>query len=90
MRGITGNDKVMQYYQRNRDSVSRIARFDILDLQHRLPAVLLRIPYELLNRWNRNKLKDTSDELVMSIGHEDYLFTQSGEEALDLFLIVKK
>ena len=90
MKGITGNDKVMQYYKRNRDSVGRLARFDILDLQHRLPAALLRFPYELLNRWNRNNLKDTSDELVRSIGHEDYLFTDMAEEALDLFLIVRK
>jgi SAM-dependent methyltransferase len=88
--GISGNDKVLQYYERNRNSVNRVARFDILDLQHRLPAALLRFPYELLNRWNRNKLKAIADELVMSIGHEDYLFTPSGEEALDLFLIVKK
>jgi ubiquinone/menaquinone biosynthesis C-methylase UbiE len=88
--GINGNDKVMQYYERNRNSVNRVARFDILDLQHRLPAAWLRVPYELLNRWNRKKLKDTSDDLVMGIGHEDYLFTPSGEEALDLFLIVKK
>src|SRR5258706_9528282 len=90
MNGISGNDKVMQYYERNRNSVNRIARFDILDLQHRLPAALLRAPYELLNRWNRNKLKNTSDELVTGIRHEDYLLTKSAEEALDLFLIVKK
>jgi len=90
MNGIGGNDKVKQYYERNRNSVSRIARFDIFDLQHRLPAAWLRVPYELLNRWNRNKLKDASDELVMSISHDDYLFTESDEGALDLFLIVRK
>jgi len=88
--GITGNDKVMEYYERNKKSVERIARLDVLDLQHRLPAAMLRVPYELLNRWNRNKLKNTSDELVVRIGHEDYLFTKRAEEALDLFLIVKK
>jgi len=90
MKGIAGNEKVLQYYQRNKKSVERVTRFDIFDLQHRLPAALLRVPYELLNRWNRNKLKDDGDELVRSIAHEDYLVTDHAGEALDLFLIVKK
>jgi len=59
-------------------------------MQHRLPAVALRIPYELLNRWNRNKLKDKSDELVAGIRHEDYIITENADDALDLFLVVEK
>ncbi len=90
MKGITGNEKIQQYYERNKKSVDRIMRFDVLDLQHKLPASVLRVPYELLNRFNRNKLKDTADELVMSIRHEDYLLTDAAETALDLFLIAKK
>jgi hypothetical protein len=62
----------------------------VLDLQHKLPASILRVPYELLNRFNRNKLKDTADELVSSIRHEDYLLTNDAQTALDLFLIVQK
>ena len=90
MKGITGNEKIQQYYERNKKSVDRIMRFDVLDLQHKLPASVLRVPYELLNRFNRNKLKDTADELVRSIRHEDYLLTDAAETALDLFLIAKK
>ena len=90
MKGITGNEKVLQYYDRNKKSVERVTRFDVLDLQHRLPAWALRVPYELLNRWNRNKLKDAGDELVRSISHEDYLIIDKASEALDLFLVVKK
>jgi len=88
MKGITGNDKVMQYYERNKKSVDRMMRWDIFDLQHRLPAAVLRVPYEILNRMNRNKLKSTADELVTSIGHEDYHLTDDAAHALDLFLIV--
>ncbi len=33
MKGITGNDKVMAYYEENKRSVKRITRFDILNLQ---------------------------------------------------------
>ena len=90
MKGITGNEKIQQYYERNKKSVDRIMRFDVFDLQHKLPASVLRVPYELLNRFNRNKLKDTADELVRSIRHEDYLLTDAAETALDLFLIAKK
>lgn len=90
MKGITGNDKVMQYYERNKKSVDKLMCWDVLNLQYNLPAALLRVPYEFMNRLNRNKLKDSADELVMSIQHEDYLLTDSGETALDLFLIVRK
>jgi len=90
MKGISGNDKVMQYYERNKNSVKRIARLDILDLQHRLPAAWLRVPYDFLNRWNRNKLSGASPTVATGIRHEDYILTPNAEEALDLFLIVKK
>ena len=84
------NEKIKEYYERNKKSVDRIMRFDILDLQHKLPASILRVPYELLNRLNRNKLKDTADELVTSIRHDDYLLTNDADKALDLFLIAGK
>jgi ubiquinone/menaquinone biosynthesis C-methylase UbiE len=90
MKGIAGNEKVMQYYDRNKKSVDKLMRWDVLDLQYKLPAAMLRVPYEFMNRLNRNKLKDSSDELVASIRHEDYQLTDSAETALDLFLIVKK
>jgi 2-polyprenyl-3-methyl-5-hydroxy-6-metoxy-1,4-benzoquinol methylase len=90
MKGITGNEKVMAYYEENKRSVERITRFDFLKLQYRLPASLLKIPYELLNRWNRNKLHAGNDSLVMNIHHEDYLVVDDAAEALDLLLIVRK
>ena len=90
MQGITGDNRVMKYYEENKKSVERITRLDIFDLQHRLPSGLLKIPYEMLNRWNRNKLKSKDDDLVLTISHENYLVTQEASTALDLFLIVQK
>jgi ubiquinone/menaquinone biosynthesis C-methylase UbiE len=90
MKGITGNEKVMTYYQENKRSVERITRFDIFNLQHRLPAFILRMPYEILNRWNRNKLQSTDNRLVMNIHHEDYVVVDDATEALDLLLVVRK
>jgi 2-polyprenyl-3-methyl-5-hydroxy-6-metoxy-1,4-benzoquinol methylase len=90
MKGITGNEKVMTYYEENKRSVERFTRWDFLKLQYRLPASLLRIPYEILNRWNRKKLQTTDNALVKSIHHEDYIVVDDGENALDLFLIAEK
>jgi len=90
MKGITGNEKVMTYYQQNKKSVDRIMRFDIFNLQYRLPAAILRIPYEILNRMNRNKLQTTDNQLVKDIHHEDYLVVDDAAEALDLLMIVRK
>jgi SAM-dependent methyltransferase len=89
-KGITGNEKVMEYYQRNKKAVDRMMRWDVLNLQYRLPASLLRVPYEWLNRRNRNNLKNTADDLVKSIHHMDYVVTDQARQALDLFMICRK
>ena len=90
MKGIAGNKKVMEYHDRNRESVRKIMRFDVLDLQHRLPAAMLRIPYDFLNRRNRNKLQGQADELVRSIGADDYFLSKKSEQNLDLFCLLYK
>ena len=90
LKGITGNEKVMSYYEENKRSVRRFARWDVLNLQYRLPAALLKIPYEILNRWNRNKLQSADNALVKSIHHEDYVLSNDPQTALDLFLIARK
>ncbi len=90
MKGITGNEKVMAYYQENKKSVEKITSFDVLNLQYRLPASWLRIPYEIMNRWNRNKLQHQDQGLVKEIHHADYLETAQADDALDLFMICRK
>ena len=90
MKGITGNEKVMKYYEENKKSVRRFTRFDIFNLQYNLPASVLRIPYEILNRWNRNRLQSSDRGLVSDIRHEDYIVVDDATNALDLLLIVRK
>ena len=90
MKGISGNEKVMEYYQQNKQSVARITRFDFLNLQYRLPAALLRIPYDLLNRLNRNRLQKADQGLVSTITHQDYMQVEEPQTALDLFGILYK
>lgn len=90
IKGIAGNEKVMEYYHQNKKSVARITRFDILDLQHRLPSWALRIPYDLMNRINRRRLQQGNNQLVTGITHEDYLLTDDAASALDLFAVLTK
>lgn len=88
--GISGDDKVMKYHEENRKSVERITKWDIFDLQHRLPASILRLPYEILNRWNRNKLQTKDNRLVSTITHQNFFVDKNPTNALDLLLIVRK
>lgn len=90
IKGIAGNEKVMSYYNQNKQAVEKITRFDVLDLQYRLPASLLRIPYDILNRINRKKLQRQDNQLVTGITHEDYILVEEGAKGLDLFCILTK
>ena len=90
MMGVSGNEKIMEYYEANRRGVERITRFDILDLQHRLPRWILQIPYDILNRLNRRRLLDQNNELTSSITMEDYSIEAVTEECFDLYFIAQK
>ena len=88
--GVYGNGKVMQYYEENKRSVERITRYDFLHLQHRLPAQLLRLPYDILNRINRRRLLRNNDELTTSIRTDDYYLKKADDKCFDLFFIATK
>ena len=90
MKGIAGSEKVLEYHEQNRKSVNRIMQFDIFNLQHRLPAPLLRKPYEILNRMNRKKLKSGDNDLVKSIVWNDFKLAPKNEQNLDLFCFLTK
>lgn len=89
-KGIGGNSKVWAYHEANRNSVQKIMRFDIFDLQHKLPASILRMPYEILNRMNRNKLHQQQGNSVVEISHEDFPLVEDPNEGLDLFYVLWK
>ncbi len=90
MLGVSGNDRVMAYYERNREGVRRITRFDWFDLQHRLPRRLLQLPYDLFNRLNRRKLLKQNRELTTAIRMEDYRIVPVDDRCFDLFFVAKK
>lgn len=90
VKGVYGNDKVMQYYAQNKASVQRITRFDILDLQNRLPRRLLQIPYDLLNRLNRNRIHKADNSLTQSITAADFYLAPLRDDCLDYFALASK
>ena len=71
-------------------SVKRITRFDILDLQHRLPRCLLQFPYDVLNRINRRRLLKSNTDLTTSIRMDDYRIGPVTDESFDLFFVAEK
>lgn len=88
--GVFGNEKIMTYYEKNKESVRKITRFDIFNLQYRLPARLLQIPYDILNRMNRKKLLKNNQNLVSDIQMEDYYIDTAKDDCFDLFYIATK
>jgi SAM-dependent methyltransferase len=88
--GVRGNDKVMAYYEKNREGVRRITRYDVLDLQHRLPRWMLQLPYDVLNRLNRRRLLTQNDSLTRSITMADYEISPATEDCFDLYFVAEK
>lgn len=90
MKGITGNKKVMDYYYENKKGVEKFTRFDIFNLQYRLPRKVLQIPYDILNRINRKIIMGKNKTLVSSVTHEDYYLKDADDSVFDFFCIATK
>ena len=88
--GVFGNEKIMEYYQKNKDAVAKITRWDVFNMQYWLPAWILQIPYDILNRFNRHNLQDNNETLVNSIKHTDYIISASNKKCLDHFVVATK
>lgn len=88
--GTFGSTKVNDYIAINKESVRRITRFDIFNLQYRLPRRLLQIPYDIFNRLNRNMIAEKNTGLNASISADDFFISRQTDESLDLFFIGTK
>ena len=51
---------------------------------------MLQIPYDILNRLNRKKLKYDNEEVVGAVKVNDYSILESTENCLDYFCIATK
>ena len=88
--GVGGNEQVWSYYEKNRESVRRITRFDVLRLQWWLPRWVLQIPYDILNRLNRRRLHSENRTLTENIVMEDYSLQDVDNKCFDLFYVATK
>jgi ubiquinone/menaquinone biosynthesis C-methylase UbiE len=85
-KGVFGNETVMKYYEQNKTSVNKTMRFDIFNFQWWGPRWMLQVPYDYLNRRNRNKLTDAGAHIQL----EDYLIDDAKEGCFDLFYLATK
>lgn len=88
--GVAGNQQVWCYYEKNRESVRRITRFDIFRMQWWMPRWVLQIPYDILNRLNRRRLHSKNRTLTENITMEDYMLKSVDNECFDLFYVATK
>lgn len=88
--GVGGNEKVWEYYEKNRESVHRIMRFDVLKMQWWLPRWILQLPYDVANRLNRRRLHSKNTALTESITMDDYMLQSVDERCFDLFYVATK
>ena len=89
--GISANQNALNYYTENKKSVEKILQWDILKLEKIAPNFLLKIPYELLNRYNRKKIHKQNQKLVNQISSDDYFVNENKEsykDFLDFFCII--
>lgn len=88
--GVGGNERVWSYYEKNRESVRRITRFDIFRMQWWMPRWVLQIPYDILNRLNRRRLHSENRTLTENISMEDYSLQRVDNKCFDLFYVATK
>jgi 2-polyprenyl-3-methyl-5-hydroxy-6-metoxy-1,4-benzoquinol methylase len=90
VKGVYGNQKVMAYYNANKASVQKILKWDVLKLEKNLPAALIKIPYNVMNNFNRKKLYNSSTDLTASITADDFFIDTVNDACLDYFVIAEK
>jgi len=90
VKGLFGNEKVMDYYEVNKKSVEKVRKWDIFNLEKNMPRWMIQIPYDILNRFNRHKLQDNNQQLVDGVKHTDYFISDVSDKCLDFFCIATK
>lgn len=88
--GVFGGEKTIPYYEKNKQFVKQITQFDIFNLQYNLPRFVLQMPYDVLNRLNRNRLLKNNTTHASEITTKDYFLDKALDTCLDLFYIAEK
>lgn len=70
--------------------MAKFTRFDLLNLQQRIPRKLLQIHYDIMNRINRKMLLKQNSSLVNEIEMNDYFIDVAKDDFLTFFMRLKK
>lgn len=89
-KGVFARNKAWDYYLENKKSVKKLTRFDIFNLQYKLPSKLLQIPYDILNILNRRLIRKNNQTLSDSITVDDFFIDDVKEDCLDFFYVATK
>ncbi len=89
-KGTYGSSKIDTYILENKKHIEKFTKFDIFNLQYRLPRFILQIPYDILNKWNRKSIAKSNNQLTKSIGINDFSVKDCDNNCLDLFFIGTK
>lgn len=88
--GIRGNEKVTMYYNENLKTVSKLSKIDFLNVHKKIPAILYRKIYDILNIINRKILARTNNHNT-EINYLDFnLCCETEDKMLDIFCIATK
>lgn len=85
--GVKGDAMVKKYYEQNKKSVDKIKKYDYLNLENKLPATLMRIPYDILNRFNRISL---AKQAHLQFSPSNFHISDDLNNCLDLLAIARK
>jgi 2-polyprenyl-3-methyl-5-hydroxy-6-metoxy-1,4-benzoquinol methylase len=85
-KGVFGDNAVLEYYERNKEVVKGILRYDLFSFNKNMPKPLLRIVYDVANRYSRNKLSNDGLEIKL----DNYFLDEVNENSFDLFYIAYK
>jgi 2-polyprenyl-3-methyl-5-hydroxy-6-metoxy-1,4-benzoquinol methylase len=90
VKGVYGDEVVNKYYEKNKQAVAKFKKWDIFNLEERLPRVLLQIPYDLLNRMNRKKLATNNTATLEEMTPDNFFIADVNEKCLDYFTVSEK
>jgi SAM-dependent methyltransferase len=88
--GVYAGPAAMDYYLKNKESVNKIMRFDVLRMQWWLPRQILQVPYDIMNRRNRKKLLKQNTDLTSHLTTNDFYIDPAGDSCLDLLYTAQK
>ncbi|MEQ1676836.1 MAG: class I SAM-dependent methyltransferase [Chitinophagaceae bacterium] len=88
--GLNGSENLKKYLVQHKSQVDKILKWDLLQLEKRLPRQMLKVPYNLFNYLNKILVYKKNGNLVNNIFPDDFILGESKEDSLDLFVVAVK